>query len=362
MTNSGARASTLTGRVDALGVTPDELRAKAHHRLNERIDLTRSKHKPLSLMRQEARRVLDVFLELEVPIWPKTERDRIAEEVIAETPGFSPLDELFRDEANREIMVLAHNQIISRRGDSWMPTSVSFRDPEQYRRILQRMMAAGQAFDGTFTPTVACDVRLANGFRLIAVTPPVVMDQTPIAVFVRGGSDSSKTTAKPATSPITTPAPVSAPPAMSSPGGSASAATQPHADWGIPGRPARGEVGAGSALIGWSSTSRKVDTPIPAAAEQTTRVLSQSGTVVMNPRVPTPAPADPLTKVRQRITERFIQQLASAGIYDVGVIPPAELHKVVALCVAEFNHQERQNLEPVICDQLTLEILAAIQR
>ena len=84
-------------------------------------------------------------------------------------------------------MVLAHNQVIARKGDVWLPTSVHFRDPDHYRRTLARLAGQGEP---PFTPgrsrRAAIDVRLANGFRVVAVLPPAVLDQPPVAVFVRG--------------------------------------------------------------------------------------------------------------------------------------------------------------------------------
>src|SRR5579883_2883836 len=85
------------GRPGPGGPTADDLRKRAHARLAERVDIGRSRHKPVSLLRQEARRVLDLFLDIEVPGWPKPDRDRFVEEVIGEVLGLGPLDELFRD-------------------------------------------------------------------------------------------------------------------------------------------------------------------------------------------------------------------------------------------------------------------------
>ena len=65
-----------------------------------------------------------------------------------------------------------------------MPTSVRFRDAEQVRRALGRYAEAGDLV----APAAAggFDVWLGNGFRAVAVLPPEVMDQPPMAVFVRG--------------------------------------------------------------------------------------------------------------------------------------------------------------------------------
>jgi hypothetical protein len=300
-----------TARLGTAGLTPDIIRKRAHTRLVERLDPARSRHKPISLLRQEARRILDLFLELEVPLWPKPDRDRLAEEVIAEAIGLGPLDELFRDEAIQEFMVLAHNRIIARKGDVWMPTSAHFRDPDQYRRALARLAAEGEPVAPAPSPTGGLDVRLANGWRVLAVLPPAVLDQPAVAVFVR-----APVPALTKTSGVVVPAARAVPP--------------------LP-------VGSAAVRLG---------------VRETPTGLAGSGAVAGGAA----RPADPLAAVRQRITEKLIQRLAAAGVYDLGRLPPAELQKVVAIHVVECRDQEKLGFDAAACDQLTLDILAGIQR
>ena len=118
--SSGRTVVTGTG-----GVTWDELRKKAHARLVERVDPVRNKHKPISILRQESRRTLEQFLEAEYPYVVKDDRGKLVDEVLGEAVGLGPLEELFRDETVFEILVLAPNQIIARRGR--METGVGHR-------------------------------------------------------------------------------------------------------------------------------------------------------------------------------------------------------------------------------------------
>lgn len=352
MSNPGpAPAKSLTGRLGTAGPTVDDLRRKAHARVAERVDATRSRFKPISLLRQEARRIVDLFLELEVPGWPKPDRDRLAEEVVGDTLGLGPLEELFRDEATQEFMVLAYNQVITRKGEVWLPTSVHFRDPEHYRRTLARLAEQGEPLSAGPQPVAAIDARLPNGFRVVAVLPPAVLDQPPVAVFARGAA------LPPAHLPGLKPASgvVGLPPARFGP-----------LESPAPGRLSSPDIAGPS-----SGRYRPADpaaTP-PARLRPTPLPTGSSGTVTLS-SVPTGvAPSqssarmtDPLARARQKITERLTLQLASARVYDIGKIPPGELQKVVAACVAEYCAQEKLGYDAAVCDQLTLEILAGMHR
>jgi hypothetical protein len=158
------------------------------------IDPARSRHKPLSLLRLEARRVLEQFLEAECPTLPRVERNHLTDELLAESPGLGPLEDLFRDPAVLEVMVVAPGQVVVRKEDAWTPTSVRFRGHEHVRRTLTRYAETGEllapASGGGF------DAWLGNGFRLIAVLPPEAMDVSPTAVYIR--SERPTSTALPA--------------------------------------------------------------------------------------------------------------------------------------------------------------------
>lgn len=328
----------------------DELRRKAAARLAEKVDFARSRHKPLSLLRTEARRVVEQFLEVEAAALPKADRDRLVEEILADTVGLGPLEELFRDDAVGEFMVLAHNQIIARKGAVWLPTSVSFRDPGQYRHTLTKMAQQGEAVappDGekpAGADPAAIDVRLANGFRVVAVLPPAVLDQSPLAVFTRG-----------------TPAPL--PPALGS-----------KADLQLPPAP-RGDV-LRSPAPGRTTLSDSPATARPGVASgavttpppRPTSPAPVQGSGAMSAPPPRPSvgsasrPADPLDRLRQRITERLVTRLAAAGVYDVSQVPVNELRRVIAMYVEEFSTAERLGLDGTTQDRLTLEILSGVKR
>ena len=111
----------------------------------KRIDLARNRHKPLSILRAEGKRTLEQFYDQEGTALTRSDRDRLIEDILAESVGFGPLEEAFRDDAVKEILVLNGTTILGRKADAWMPLSGRFRDDDQLRTVLARWADAGEA-------------------------------------------------------------------------------------------------------------------------------------------------------------------------------------------------------------------------
>jgi hypothetical protein len=289
-----------------VGASPADFRRKAHARLAPLADPVRSRHKPLSLLRMEARRLLEQFFDTEAAALTRAERDKLADELLTEEPGLGPLEELFRDPAVREVMLLGPGQVIVRKADGWTPTSVRFRDAEQLRQVLARHaevgepVAAGPAAAGGF------DVWLGSGFRLVGVVPPEVLDAPPTAVFVRGER----------------PAPA-------------------------PSQPAQPAAGSGT----------------QSAAESRPTATGPGAVRTPSGRLSPPADRpDPYAGVRQQVTRRIITGFATAGVHDLSRIPPAELRKIVLAYVEEYCEVERLWSDEAFRERLALEILAGMNR
>lgn len=273
----------------ATSLPPNEIRKRILHRLLEKHDPVKSRHKPLSLLRPEIRRSAEQLLEQEGASLPAEEREPMLDEILGDVPGIGPLEELFRDESVSEFIVLTYNQVIRREGASWMPTTNEFRDADHYRDTLKKLLRTAEPIgDVPTTSDGGADALLANGFRLITILPPRVLNISPLAVFRRP------------TCPIETTPFLMKPPTP-----------------------------IGSGVKASSIISRHVDS---------------------------------WEKLRQRITERFIQRLAANGVYDISALPAVELRRVIASYVAEFNDVEKLQLDGAGQERLTLEIVTGINR
>lgn len=338
-------------------------------RLNEKLDPTKNRGKPMSLLRQEAKRTLDQFFEAEAPALQKPERDKIVDEMLSDAIGFGPMEELFRDQDVKEILVLAANVIIVRKNDNWMPSPVRFRDTAHMRAVLQKVLEQGDQLVATPTTGSGFDVKLGNGFRAVAILPPDIMEQQPVSLFVRGAGSGSGlnpaiTTPPPvaarppaASGLIATPAPRSGvhSPAVTGPRSSASSATAPPGSGvGLPtgrsqspsGSAGGGFAGQGSGIIATAQQR------VPAAGGS--GPLTGSNSAANNPEIH--------LRIRQKVTERIIMKLAAAGVYDLNVIPLPELRKIAMAYVKEYIDFEKITLDDPTIERLANEILAGMNR
>jgi hypothetical protein len=291
------------GPGSALGLPAFEVvKARVLAKLIDRLDPRKSRRMPVSLLQQTARQQVEQVIEAEVPRMPRADRDRLIAEVLTEVFGFGPLEELFRDPAVLEVLVLGPQAVLARRDAAWVPTNVKFRDADQLRDTLDKAAAFGDAV-APGLPATAIDARLPNGFRAVAVVPPADVDQPGPAVFVRMGA----------------PAPPPPPPAEPPKSGQ-------HPP--LPPAPARPGSGPYRGL--------------PAD------------------------PADPiegyLARHRARITERLIKRMASVGAYDLSGVDTAELRRIIAAFIEEYCNTERVRLSAAEQGRLTLEILAGMNR
>lgn len=175
----------------ASGATPfpmprADLRSRLLARLLERSDPAKARHKPPSLFRAELLRNAEQFLAVEAAALTPEQRQSLLAEVLEELRGIGPLDELFLDSNVTEFLILAHNQVIRRQGEAWLPTSVQFRDREHLRQTIKRLFAGAAPIGAApSTSDGAADAVLPNGFRMIAIIPPRVMEAPCMAVFRR---------------------------------------------------------------------------------------------------------------------------------------------------------------------------------
>jgi pilus assembly protein CpaF len=313
----------------------EQLRKKASQRVLDRIDFGQSRHKPISLLKQEVKRTLEQFFDTEAVQLARNERDRAIEEILSDLLGFGPLDELFRDEKVVEFMILSHDQIISRDREFWLPVNTRFRDREQYRAMIEKIRSQAESIfvsDSNKTNTPAAfDVKLSNGFRMVGVCPPSVLQQPPVVVFTRTNPAAKSAVAQSNSTVVPPSAGVRTPPRV--------VQTTPT---GIPTPAPRATPD--------KSTSSSIDF-------NTTAKLSGSTSGSVTVRV-----VDPFERYRIRITERLILRLASAGVYDLSALPLNELRRAIAMYVQEYNGEENLGLTSSEEDRLTLEILASMNR
>ena len=101
------------------------------------------------------------------------ERQRFVEEILEDSLGYGPLEALLSDNSITEVMCNAYNEIWIERKGRIERSEITFTSNDQYRRIIDRMVAAvGRRVDEA-SPMV--DARLADGSRINAIVPPLAL-------------------------------------------------------------------------------------------------------------------------------------------------------------------------------------------
>jgi pilus assembly protein CpaF len=130
-------------------------------------------HLPVDALAGEIRETLDVILERNDVTVSPLERRKFVEEIIQDTLGYGPLDPLLRDPTVTEIMCNAFNEIWVERAGVLEMVDARFGDDDQYRRVIDRIVAGvGRRLDEA-SPMV--DARLADGSRVNAIIPPLAI-------------------------------------------------------------------------------------------------------------------------------------------------------------------------------------------
>jgi pilus assembly protein CpaF len=124
-------------------------------------------------LRLKVRSTVNEILEREdIGISP-IERQRFVEEMLEDSLGYGPLEALLADGTITEIMCNNWNEIWIEREGRIEKSEILFNSLHQYRRIIERMVAAvGRRVDES-SPMV--DARLADGSRINAIVPPLAI-------------------------------------------------------------------------------------------------------------------------------------------------------------------------------------------
>ncbi len=110
----------------------------------------------------------------------RQERSQVIKQVLDESLGLGPLEELLDDPAVTEIMVNGCDQIFCERSGKLQLSPVSFTSNQQLRNVIERIVTPlGRRIDEK-TPYV--DARLADGSRVNAVIEPLAIDGPSVTI------------------------------------------------------------------------------------------------------------------------------------------------------------------------------------
>lgn len=122
----------------------------------------------------QVRQLLDRILEEEDLQVSPTERRGFVRQILSDTFGLGPLDDLLTDDSVTEIMCNGPERIYVERRGTIELTDLAFADEAQLRAIINRIArSSGRRIDES-SPMV--DARMADGSRMNAILPPLALN------------------------------------------------------------------------------------------------------------------------------------------------------------------------------------------
>jgi pilus assembly protein CpaF len=163
-----------------------EMKARLHRQLINRMDLTKLSSLTQEQVHTEVSRLAEVVLAQEGAPLSTSEREKLVNDVQHELFGLGPLEPLLADPTISDILVNRHNTIYIERRGKIEATNVTFKDDEHLMRVIERIVSSvGRRIDES-SPMV--DARLQDGSRVNAIIPPLSIDG-PVLSIRRFGAE-----------------------------------------------------------------------------------------------------------------------------------------------------------------------------
>ncbi len=157
-----------------------QLKTKLHQQLVERLDVQNLKTVPPDVLRGEVRNLVRDLCANEKTLLSSSDQDKLMDDIMDETFGLGPLEQLLKDPTVTDILVNKWDRIYCERKGRLELSEVRFRDNAHLRQIIDRIVGlVGRRVDET-SPMV--DARLADGSRVNAIIPPLALDGPAMSV------------------------------------------------------------------------------------------------------------------------------------------------------------------------------------
>ncbi len=138
-------------------------------------------------IREKVKRDITQIVDREVPGLMRDERSRLIKEVLEESLGLGPLEDLLEDPAVTEIMVNGAKKIFIEKAGKVQMAPTTFTSNDHLRRIIERIVIPLGRQINNMIPYV--DARLKDGSRVNAVIEPLAIDGPALTIrkFKKGG-------------------------------------------------------------------------------------------------------------------------------------------------------------------------------
>ena len=164
-------ATRLSSAAPPLQDDFSEIRNKVHAEIIDLINRDSARYQEEGPEKEDfIRSAIESVLSLHGAEIPRSERNRMSEELFSDIVGLGPIDPLLKDESISEIMVNGPDRVYIESHGKIQKTNVRFRDDAHVMNIINRIVSSvGRRIDES-SPMV--DARLADGSRVNAIIPP----------------------------------------------------------------------------------------------------------------------------------------------------------------------------------------------
>jgi pilus assembly protein CpaF len=162
------------------------LKAIVHRKLVEQVDLQKLQKDASGEMHERVRQLIMAIFEEEGPMLNNTERRALTDEIIDETFGLGPLEQLLKDPDVSDILINGPHQVYIERKGKLAVSDVKFKDNAHLLHVIDKIVSPlGRRCDEV-SPMV--DARLKDGSRVNAIIPPLAIDGASMSIR-RFGAD-----------------------------------------------------------------------------------------------------------------------------------------------------------------------------
>ena len=162
----------------------EELKTRIHIKIIEEINSGAPKEIHTDSSEEELEReisaIVENFLEDEGTFITKLDKQKLITEIIDETTGFGPINQLIHDSSVSEIMVNGPESVYIEKKGRLIRSDVKFKDDQHVMKVIEKIVAPlGRRIDES-SPMV--DARLPNGSRVNAIIPPLALNGPSITI------------------------------------------------------------------------------------------------------------------------------------------------------------------------------------
>ncbi|MES3037561.1 MAG: CpaF family protein, partial [Bdellovibrionota bacterium] len=143
-------------------------------------------------LRDKTKKEITLIVDREGTELPRDERSKLIKDVLEESLGLGPLEDLLADPNISEIMVNGNRKIFVERGGKVELSGAKFTSNDHLRRIIERIVTPLGRQINSSSPYV--DARLKDGSRVNAVIEPLAIDGPALTIrkFKKGGVNPEK--------------------------------------------------------------------------------------------------------------------------------------------------------------------------